>query len=91
MRAVVLGPPELMKIPCVGQRQTCCSQHVLCECVCECVRVFVLVEAYRKPGGTSYVSVSVLHMCLCEDSLSVRHFKSSENRSGRYVGTFWKV
>lgn len=60
-RAIVLGPPELMKIACVGHRQTCCSQHVVCEGVC----VFVLVERYRKLGGTSYVSLFVLHMRMC--------------------------
>lgn len=32
-RTVVLGPPELMKIACVVQGQTCCSQHVVCVCV----------------------------------------------------------
>lgn len=36
---------------------------------CVCVYVCVLVEAYRKPGGTIYVSVYVLHMHVCSLSL----------------------
>lgn len=34
-------------------------------CVSVCVCVFVLVEVYREPRGTNYVSVCVSNMCEC--------------------------